>query len=92
MTDAQIMDSILRSRWLRLRPGDSFWLIGASLDFLPRTEHDGNEPGRLREYLNKLVRGRYGNPILVWVLLNIVVPVVVKLIIEWWMNRNNVEP
>ena len=92
MTDAQIMDSILRSRWLRLRPGDSLWLINASLNFLQTTTRDGNEPGRLREYLNRLVRGRYGNPILVWVLLNIVVPVVVKLIIEWWMNQNNVEP
>ena len=92
MTDAQIMDSILRSRWLRLRPGDSFWLIGAARDYMQTAERDGREADRLQKHLHKLVRGRYGNPILVWVLLNIVVPVVVKLIIEWWMNQNNVEP
>jgi len=28
-----------------------------------------------------------GNPVLIWILLNVVVPIVVRLVIEWWLNR-----
>lgn len=33
------------------------------------------------------VRREVGNPILVAILLNVVLPIVIKLVIEWWLNR-----
>ena len=42
----------------------------------------------LKIYLRRKVYEEYsGSPILVWVLLNIIVPVVIRLVIEWWLNR-----
>jgi len=45
---------------------------------------------RLTVNLGLLVRMKYGNPIVIWILLNIIVPVVVRLVIEWWLNRGKV--
>jgi hypothetical protein len=28
-----------------------------------------------------------GNPVLVWILLHVVVPIVVRLVVEWWLAR-----
>ena len=30
---------------------------------------------------------KLGNPILIWILLNIVIPIVIRLILEWWKNK-----
>lgn len=84
---------LARSKRLRMRPDDSRWLIRMAVDHLP------DEPGgqgreeewawrkRLTAALRDRVRQRYGNPVVVWVLLNIVVPVVVRLVLEWWLHR-----
>ena len=41
----------------------------------------------LEDRLTQAVRQKCGNPLVVWLLLNIVVPIVVKLVLEWWSNR-----
>jgi hypothetical protein len=82
-----------RSTRLRLRSADSRWLIRLAVDHLP---DESNGHGRDKEracrrrlaaVLRDNVRKRYGNPVVVWVLLNIVVPVVVRLVLEWWLHH-----
>ena len=82
-----------RSQRLRLRSDDSRWLIRLAVDQLPDepSGQGGDEQcvyrGRLTAVLREEVRTRYGNPLVVWVLLNVVVPVVVRLVLEWWTHR-----
>jgi antibiotic biosynthesis monooxygenase (ABM) superfamily enzyme len=42
---------------------------------------------QLTAVLSDAVHERYGNPVVVWVLLYVVVPVIVRLIIEWWFQQ-----
>ena len=45
---------------------------------------------RLTLHLMARVRNeQVGNPLLIWILLNVVVPMVVRLVIEWWLNRKD---
>ncbi|NLS96686.1 MAG: hypothetical protein GXX96_31505 [Planctomycetaceae bacterium] len=47
---------------------------------------------RLAERLKDRVRQqRVGNPVVVFILLNVVVPIVVRLVIEWWLNREGAQ-
>lgn len=78
-----------RSWRLRLRRRDSEWLIEEAVAMCNLHIH---KPLWLRgagllNYLSGRVREEYGNPILIWFLLNVIVPVVVRLVIEWWLNR-----
>ena len=85
-----------RSTRLRLCPADSRWLIRLAVDQLPDEpvsegcdeEHACRR--RLAAVLRDNVRQRYANPVVVWVILNIVVPVVVRLVLEWWLHRKDV--
>ena len=86
-----------RSWRLRLRRKDSEWLIREAI----KSAQGGYLASKhtLSMHLKFLVRTRYGlvcaengevkygNPILIWFLLNIIVPVVVRLVIEWWLNQ-----
>ena len=76
-----------RSRWLRQRPRDARWMIAEAVNYLRHACRDGNEVERMRSHLARLVRVRYGNPLAVWFLLNVILPIVVKLVTEWWFNR-----
>jgi len=76
-----------RSRWLRQRPGDARWMIAEAVNYLKCSCRDGNEIERTRAYLAGSVRARYGNPLVVWCLLNVILPIVMKLVIEWWFQR-----
>lgn len=82
-----------RSRRLRLRAADSRWLIRLAVEQLSEEPCIQGREGervyrtRLTAVLRESVRHRYGNPVVVWVLLNIVVPVVVRLVLEWWLHR-----
>lgn len=79
-----------RSWRLRCRSEDSRWLIRLAVahlpDRLPQDRVDELRAG-LQVRLEEAVRDRYGNPVVVWVLLNLVVPIVVKLVLDWWLNR-----
>jgi hypothetical protein len=78
---------IKKSRWLRQRPDDARWMIAEAVQYLKCSCRDGNEIERMKKHLAGSVRARYGNPLLVWCLLNVILPIVVKLVIEWWFNR-----
>ncbi len=95
MTDAGANDSVglllatglRQSRWLRQRPGDARWMIAEAVNHLKCSCRDGNEVERMRTHLAGSVRARYGNPLVVWFLLNVMLPIVVKLVVEWWIHR-----
>lgn len=82
-----------RSWRLRLRLADSRWLIGLAQKELPdrppRAFQDRLSvwQPRLRQKLETEVKHQYQNPIVVWMLLNVIVPIVVKLVLEWWFSR-----
>lgn len=81
-----------RSWLLRRRSEDSRWLIGLAVEHLPdRLPQDRVDELRagLQVRLGESVRDRYSNPVVVWVLLNLVVPIVVKFVLEWWLNRKD---
>lgn len=84
-----VASGLRQSRWLRARPGDSRWLIAAGVEYLSHAACDGNQAERMQSHLAGLVRSRYGNPLLVWLLLNVVLPIVVRLVVEWWNNRKD---
>lgn len=78
---------------LRGRPKDSRWLIGLAFTELserPPRAADEEVPqsyARIETRLAAAVHQRYGNPVVVWVLLNIIVPAIVKLVLEWWLEH-----
>jgi hypothetical protein len=86
---------LARSWRLRLRPADTRYLVAVAVNQLPpKPPHDfaGHKrewKARLTDSLDRAVRQRYGNPVVVWVLLNVVVPIVVNLVMDWWRNRED---
>ena len=80
---------LARSRWLRCRQDDARWLVRLAAAQLPTDRATEREPlrHRITATLETAVRRRYGNPVVVWLLLNVVVPIVVRLVVEWWLNR-----
>ncbi len=48
---------------------------------------DGGDEESARTRCRDTVRREVGNPVVVFILLNVVLPIVVKLVIEWWTNR-----
>jgi len=84
---------LARSGRLRLRPGDSRWLIDLALARLPKTVPpdfymwEDRWRTRLKDKLTTAVWQRYGNPVVIFILLNVVVPIVVRLVIEWYLSR-----
>jgi len=82
-----------RSWRLRLRRRDARWLIhvaAAKLAWQAPADlryRQAEWREHLAHHLEEVVRRSYGNPVVVWFLLNVVVPIVVKLVIEWWLNR-----
>ena len=95
MTAAHIKASqyVLGRSWTCRRwPRHSCWLAGEAVEFLARQDVSPARPDEWRSRLAAYMRGRVrgelvGNPVLIWILLNVVVPIVVRLVIEWWLNR-----
>jgi len=72
----------------------SCWLAGEAVEFLSRQgatpEHADEWRSRLASHLRERVRReQFGSPVLIWILLNVVVPIVVRLVIDWWLNRED---
>lgn len=86
--ESLVDESIQRSRWLRLRPDDSRWLFAEGVEYANRAPADGDLAAGLRTHLSELVRKRYGNPLVLFLLLKIVLPIVIELILRWWLERN----
>lgn len=82
-----------RSCCLRFRRIDSRWLVRHAILALPSYSWDiSNETyeilrTQLKGYLNKIIRKKYKNPIIIWILLNVFVPIVIRLVIDWWLNN-----
>lgn len=81
-----------RSWWARRFAGDVRTLVEDGLSFLPAIQPDEDDLRRwgrhLRRDLGNSVRiARAGNPIAIWVLLNLVLPIVIEIILNWWKNR-----
>jgi hypothetical protein len=79
-----------RAWQLRLRPADSRWLIGLAVEHLstrPALATVEQHRQRLTVALSAAVHEQYGNPVVVWVLLYVVLPVIVRLVIEWWFRQ-----
>lgn len=82
------------SSWrLRRCRNESRWLIGIAADQLPdrapiesQDRYDDWQT-KLDARLRDAVHHRCGSPVLVWLLLNVVLPVVVRLVLDWWFNR-----
>ena len=95
MTRSQaVEDYCFQRSWrLRSRREDSRWLIGLALaqlpDRPPEASCDRYEDWQatLESRLREAVPHRCGNPVVVWLLLNVVAPIVVKLVLQWWFNR-----
>lgn len=86
LTHDEIEQLVKGSRRLRLRADDSRWLLRRGAKYLV-VSGELNED-RLYQYLETAIREEYNSAVVIWILLNIVLPVVIKLIIEWWLNRN----
>ena len=57
------------------------------LSQLPDGIDEKTKPRLLAHLRNRVREQKLGNPILIWILLYIVIPIVVRLILEWWLNR-----
>jgi hypothetical protein len=79
-----------RSWTLRRRPKESRWIVSKTVSLLPTKIPENLE--QYEKFLCRLVsidvREQYGNPVVVFVLLNVIVPLIVKLVIEWWVKRS----
>lgn len=63
-------------------------IVNDSLEYFET--HEGEiDKQDLTLYLEQRLVDRVKNPILIFILLNIVLPIVIKLILEWWENRNS---
>ena len=59
-----------------------------AVEWLPATPGEPVRTRDLREHLAARIREEHaGSPILIFILLQIVLPIVVRLVIEWWLNR-----
>jgi len=97
MTAAQIEATqyVLGHSWTCRRwQKHTSWLVRDAVEFLPEMPPPGEQTDdwhpRLAAHLRERVRGQLvGNPVLIWILLNVVVPIVVRLVIEWWLRRKD---
>jgi len=72
-----------RSYILRENKENSKWLIGEALKVMPRDRE------ALTAHLrNKVKEKKISSPVLMWILLYVVVPIIVRLILEWWFKEN----
>jgi len=89
-TDYVLARSWTCRRWRK----HTCWLVREAIEFLPYAPRPGERPdvwrGRLRAHLRRQVRdAEFGNPVLIYILLNVILPIVVRLVIEWWLNRRD---
>lgn len=85
--EALAAGALTRHKRLRLRSEDARWLICEGAEFLANSDAEHANEHELRQRLTAMVKERYGNPALVWVLLKLILPVVLKVLLEWLENR-----
>jgi hypothetical protein len=72
-----------RSVIVRARRGDVGLLVQRGLSHL----NAGRPCDGVAESMRETVGPRHGNPVLVYVLLYVVIPVLAKLVVEWWLKH-----
>jgi hypothetical protein len=75
---------------LRTRRGDARWLAQLAIERLPATAAGSDlavVQDDLELSLETAIQRRYTNPVVVWILLKIFVPILVRLVIDWWTHR-----
>jgi len=70
-------------------------MIDYSVNYLQHG-HNGKGQGSgqwaLKDHLRQHTKDKYpGNPVVVWILLNVMLPIVIKLVMRWWEKRNQKE-
>ncbi len=91
LTQADYLDAeaycLANSFWLRRMRKRSCWLIRQTAETVAVSGWTDKEV--LFTRLSIRVRTRYvGSPLLIWILLKIILPIVIRLILEWWKRRN----
>lgn len=84
-----------RSWWARRFRGSVRELIEESLlrlPPLPRREEREDALSLQRRHLQQELAActrakRAGNPIAIWILINLVLPIVIEIVLNWWLNR-----
>ena len=75
-----------RSWWLKRSPDNSRRLIRKTLDMVALSDSTNKE--WLTERLGDDIRRKHPrNPILVYILLHIILPTIIRLVVEWWRKR-----
>ncbi len=92
-------DKIINSSFfLRKRRRDSHWLMNLAVQEIPNIVFHDIAIGwfssiredtilRMKNKLQKEIRSKYGNPIIAWFLLYVILPIVVRLVINWWIKK-----
>ena len=82
-----------RSDFLRPLKNDVRWLIHLAGGQLPAgappldEEQRSTIRKRMHAVLGDEIRHRCGNPLVAWMFLKIVLPIVVKLVMQWWLSQ-----
>lgn len=83
---------LARSWRLRRCRGYTRYLVRNALEYLPPKPPHVADPAEWRESLRvnltAKIRLDYRNPVIIFMLLHIVLPIVIRLVIEWWLNRH----
>lgn len=74
-----------RSRRARMSRKQSRWIVQLALRHL--------NAGASTDDVGRLVRAdvKAANPMFAMILIQILLPIIIRLIIEWWLNRNKTE-
>ena len=80
---------LARSTRLHVRPDDTRWLIRLAVGILERSQTSDRPvlARAIEDSLTRAVRQRYGNPVVVWLLLHLVLPAVIRLVLAWWFEH-----
>jgi len=59
------------------------------IDYAVELKKVGRSKGEMRDAVRQHTKDKYpGNPVVVWILLNVMLPIVIKLVMRWWEKRN----
>ena len=76
---------------LRRHRREAQWMVYKSVEFLPEKPPVGTTKeeweGKLRKHLTTEIKSNYKSAILIWILLYVVLPIIVRLMINWWFSQ-----
>ena len=82
-------DYVLRKSWRCQRmPQRSRRLVRHCLNLIPLAEQRQDGDVWLLEQMRAESRLRVKNPAIIWLILQWVLPVLIRLVVEWWLDRN----